>query len=61
FIPIGTGFQVNLFDEAYFVFNTQYRIAVTTTTVSNHFYYSIGIAGNIGRKKEASRSVLPED
>jgi hypothetical protein len=60
FIPAGTGLQVNFFDEAYFIFNAQYRIAVTNT-VSNHFFYSIGIAGNIGRKKgERSRSVLPE-
>lgn len=61
FIPAGTGFQVNLFDEAFFVFNAQYRIAVTST-VSNHFFYSLGIAGNIGgRKKVENRSVLPED
>lgn len=61
FIPAGTGFQVNLFDEAFFVFNAQYRIAVTST-VSNHFFYSLGIAGNIGgRKKGGGRSVLPEE
>lgn len=60
FIPAGTGFQVNLFDEAFFIFNAQYRIAVTST-VSNHFYYSIGIAGNIGRRKESGRSILPQD
>ena len=59
FIPAGTGFQVNFFDEAFFVFNAQYRIAVTNT-VSNHFFYSIGIAGNIGRRKDSNRSVLPE-
>jgi hypothetical protein len=60
FIPAGTGLQVNFFEEAYFIFNAQYRIAVTNT-VSNHFFYSIGIAGNIGRRKaESSRSVLPE-
>jgi hypothetical protein len=59
FIPAGTGVQVNFFDEAFFVFNAQYRVAVTET-VSNHFYYSVGIAGNIGRRKAANRSVLPE-
>lgn len=60
FIPAGTGFQVNLFNEAYFVFNAQYRVAVTET-VSNHFFYSIGIAGIIGRRKETNHSVLPDD
>lgn len=61
FIPVGAGFQVNLFDEAFFIFNAQYRVAVTST-VSNHFYYSIGIAGNIGRRKggRSNQSVLPE-
>ena len=60
FIPAGIGFQVNLFDEAFFIFNAQYRVAVTNT-VSNHFFYSLGIAGNIGgRKKSVNQSVLPE-
>ena len=59
FIPAGTGFQVNLFNEAYFIFNAQYRIAVTET-VKDHIFYSIGIAGVIGRRKESSKSVLPE-
>jgi hypothetical protein len=59
FIPAGTGFQVNLFNEANFIFNAQYRIAVTET-VNDHFFYSVGIAGVIGRRKENNRSVLPE-
>ena len=60
FIPAGIGVQVNLFDEAFFIFNGQYRVAVTST-VSNHFVYSLGIAGNIGgRRKNVNRSVLPE-
>jgi hypothetical protein len=50
---------VNLFNEAYFIFNAQYRIAVTET-VSKHYYYSIGIAGIIGRRKDEKRSVLPD-
>ncbi|OQP43152.1 hypothetical protein A4H97_13540 [Niastella yeongjuensis] len=60
FIPAGTGFQVNLFNEAYFIFNAQYRVAVTET-VNDHFYYSVGIAGVIGRRKENNKSVLPEN
>jgi hypothetical protein len=60
FVPLGTGLQVNLFDEAFFVFNAQYRIAVTNT-VSDHFFYSIGIAGNIGKRKGSSHSILPVD
>ena len=59
FIPAGGGFQVNLFNEAYFIFNAQYRIAVTES-VSEHYYFSIGIAGVIGRRRDEKRSVLPE-
>ncbi|AEW00757.1 hypothetical protein A4D02_12430 [Niastella koreensis] len=59
FIPAGGGFQVNLFNEAYFIFNAQYRIAVTEL-VREHYYFSIGIAGVIGKRKEEKRSVLPE-
>jgi hypothetical protein len=57
FIPVGTGFQVNLFEEAYFLFNAQYRIGITNT-VSDHFFYSIGIAGILSKKK--TTSVLPD-
>jgi hypothetical protein len=59
FVPAGMGFQVNLFDEAFFIIQAQYRIAVTSA-VSNHFFYSIGIAGNIGKKRGVNKSILPE-
>ena len=59
-IPAGMGFQVNLFDEAFFIVNAQYRIGVTNT-VSDHFFYSLGIAGNIGKRKVKTRSTLPEE
>ena len=57
FIPAGTGLQFNLFEEAYFLFNAQYRIGVTNT-VSDHFFYSIGIAGILSKKK--TTTVLPD-
>lgn len=61
FIPAGTGIQLNLFEEAWLIFNAQYRIAVTNTC-SNHFMYSIGLAGIIGRKRTGNNgSSLPED
>jgi OmpA-OmpF porin, OOP family len=50
FIPLGAGVQINFFDEAFLLINTQYRVPVTET-VNYHFYHSIGLAGNIGRKK----------
>lgn len=49
FIPAGLGLQINFFDEAYFLINTQYRIPITETS-NYHFYHSIGIAGTINKK-----------
>lgn len=53
YIPAGGGLQLSFFDEAYLLINAQYRIPVTTRS-SYHFYYSIGLAGKIGRKKQIS-------
>ncbi len=58
FIPAGVGLQFNLFDEAYLLLNSQYRIPVTEN-VAYHFYHSIGIAGSIRKKKEPAPIVLP--
>ncbi|NOT90630.1 OmpA family protein [Ferruginibacter sp.] len=49
--PIGLGLQVNLYDEAFLLINTQYRVPITENA-TYHLYHSIGIAGNIGKKKE---------
>jgi hypothetical protein len=48
FLPLGVGFKVNLFDEAAFFVNTQYRIPVSEAA-SYHFMYSFGISGVIGK------------
>lgn len=58
FIPTGLGIQVNLFDEAFFLINSQYRIGITENT-SNHFYYSIGLAGVVGKRKAAPKPAPP--
>ncbi len=58
FIPAGLGLQVNLFDEAFLLINSQYRIAVTDN-VSHHFFYSIGLAGVIGKRKAAPKVIPP--
>ncbi|ULQ57040.1 OmpA family protein [Flavihumibacter rivuli] len=55
-VPVGVGLQVNFYDEAFLLINSQYRMKVTNTT-ANHFYHSIGIAGNIGKPKQPK--VLP--
>lgn len=56
FVPIGVGLQANFHDEAFLFINAQHRIGITENT-SNHLYYSIGVAGNLGNKKEPK--ILP--
>jgi hypothetical protein len=53
FVPVGLGLQLNFFDEAYLIFNSQYRIPVTETS-NYHFFHSIGIAGSLGKKEEST-------
>lgn len=50
YIPAGVGIQINFFDEAYLIINSQYRIAVTES-VNYHFVFGIGLVGNIGPKE----------
>ncbi len=57
FIPVGLGLQVNIADEAFLIFNSQYRIPVTENT-SYHLYHSVGIAGAISNKKEPAPKVV---
>ena len=49
-VPVGVGMQVNIFNEAFLMINAQYRMPVTETT-NYHFYFGIGLAGNIGKRK----------
>ena len=58
FIPVGAGIQVNVFDEAFLLINSQYRIPVTEN-VAYHLYHSIGFAGNIVKRKVAEPAPLP--
>lgn len=57
YIPSGVGIQFNLFNEAYILTNIQHRLALTST-INDHFYYSIGIGTNIGKKKIKVESVI---
>lgn len=50
YIPVGAGLQVSFFDEAFFLFNAQYRVPVLNT-YSYRFHYSIGIAANLNTLK----------
>jgi OmpA-OmpF porin, OOP family len=58
FIPAGAGFQIKLFNDAFILLNSQYRIPVTENA-AYHFYHSVGFAGVIAKKKEAPVVVAP--
>jgi len=52
YIPMGLGVNVNFNRDARLFIHTQYRVPVTTETANNHFLYSMGITGRVGKKKE---------
>lgn len=60
YIPAGLGLQLNFFDEAFLLINSQYRIPITETS-NYHFYHSIGIAGSVFKSGEgtAKKKALP--
>jgi outer membrane protein OmpA-like peptidoglycan-associated protein len=58
FIPVGVGLQINVFDQTFIMLNSQYRVPVTEN-VGYHFYHSIGIVGNLCKKKVVPPVVIP--
>jgi outer membrane protein OmpA-like peptidoglycan-associated protein len=50
FIPLGVGLQINFFDEAFLLVNSQYRVPVAANN-NYHFFHSVGFAGNIGKPR----------
>ncbi|MEO6734369.1 MAG: OmpA family protein [Ferruginibacter sp.] len=58
FIPTGVGLQFNIFNDAFLLINSQYRIPVTEN-VAYHLYHSIGFAGNIVQRKVNEPAQLP--
>ncbi len=54
YTPVGLGMQVNFFDETYLLLQAQYRFPIISGTTTRHLFYGIGLAGNIGKKKEVA-------
>ncbi|WP_430896966.1 MULTISPECIES: hypothetical protein [unclassified Paraflavitalea] len=46
YIPVGTGMQINVFDEAYLNIQAQYRIPATEV-VAYHFWFGIGFSAKL--------------
>ncbi|MBD0332275.1 MAG: OmpA family protein [Chitinophagaceae bacterium] len=59
FMPLGIGFKFNILDEAAVFINSQYRVPITNETNTYHFFNSIGISGNIGKRREAAAVITP--
>jgi OOP family OmpA-OmpF porin len=59
YIPLGVGLKINLFEGSSFFITSQYRVPVTAETNAYHFVHSFGIAGNLGKKKEAPVKIVP--
>lgn len=53
YMPLGLGLQFNLFDDAFVMLNSQYRVPVTSLG-EYHLFYSLGFLGTIGKKKEVA-------
>jgi OmpA-OmpF porin, OOP family len=54
YLPAGIGVQIKLFEEAYFISNAQYRLLVNSSLL-DHFFFSIGVAGTINKKKKINK------
>jgi len=52
FAPVGIGGQFIFFHEVYLMLNVQYRVPLTALT-NYHFYYNLGLASDIGKKKKS--------
>ena len=52
YMPFGLGLKINFYDETHLFSTAQYRVPVTAENSNYHFFYNLGIAGVIGKKKE---------
>ena len=60
FIPAGLGLQFNIYDEAFILINSQYRLPVTENAAYNLFH-SIGFVGSLKKRavKEPTKVEIP--
>jgi OOP family OmpA-OmpF porin len=56
FLPTGLGIQSRITSAIYLLLDGQYRIALSNTS-NGHYFYSIGLAGVIGKGKQKSKGV----
>lgn len=59
FIPAGVGLQFNFNNEIYVFIQSHYSFALTRA-VSDNIFHSIGIFGNIKKRKQIHQNTLPK-
>jgi OmpA-OmpF porin, OOP family len=57
YLPAGIGAQLNLRSNSYVIVQAQYRFALTKDIIKDNLFYSLGVAQNIGKAKEAKEKV----
>ncbi len=58
-VPAGLGIQFSFKEEVYILLQSQYAFKLVGN-IPDHLYHSIGIAGNIGKKKRVKHTNLPK-
>jgi OmpA-OmpF porin, OOP family len=58
YVPLGLGLQVSVYQQVFVFVQSQYRLPLTGNT-NNHIFHSVGIAANVGKKKEVIVAPLP--
>lgn len=55
FVPVGAGVQADISKRTFLLANAQYRLPLSITQ-DHHFFYSLGIAGVIGKSKQPKKA-----
>jgi OOP family OmpA-OmpF porin len=58
YFPIGLGCQINISSSSFILINLQHRFALTTNQ-DNHYYFSLGFAGIVGKSNSKISKNLP--
>ena len=59
YAPLGIGVQANLLSTSYVFFQAHYRLSFNQDNLRNNLFYSLGVAENLSRPKEAPIKEVP--
>jgi OmpA-OmpF porin, OOP family len=58
YVPAGLGVQINITPSSFILLNAQQRFAISSNQ-DNHYYFSLGLTGNIGKTKQKKQLPTP--